>query len=114
MSRLGWLVCQIRGHDTRTVAGVTTCRHGCGLRVVRDDGRFALSPRQRQVAVRVVNAMTDKEIAADLGISVNVVRHHMSQVYLKCGVSGSGPTARLELARAMGHLIPPDLDEVSA
>lgn len=39
-----------------------------------------LTPRQRRVAARVADCMTDKQIAADLRISVEAVRIHIWRI----------------------------------
>lgn len=48
-------------------------------------GRGPLSPREREVAVRIANGMTTKEIAADLGIGVKTVETHRQRIMEKLG-----------------------------
>jgi DNA-binding CsgD family transcriptional regulator len=43
----------------------------------------ALTPRERQVAVRVADGATDREIARDFGISARTVHKHLEQIYRK-------------------------------
>ena len=97
-------------HDTVTVGGVTTCRRGCGFRWERTEpSRGDLTRREYQVARRMVDGLTSKEIAADLGLSYWTVAHHRQVIYLKCGVAGNDPTAALELAKVLGYLkVPPE------
>lgn len=40
-----------------------------------------LSERQTQVAQLIAQALPDKEIAARLGISTSVVKHHAKRIY---------------------------------
>jgi DNA-binding NarL/FixJ family response regulator len=54
-----------------------------------------LSERQAQVVERVAKGLPDKQIAADLGISIDTVRHHIQAAATR--VPGNGPP-RLRLA----------------
>jgi len=61
---------------------------------------FALTPRERQVVAAVASGATNKEIAREMGISEATVKHHLTSVFDKTGVS-----TRLELALfAAAHL----------
>ncbi len=46
----------------------------------------SLSPRQREVAVRIAQGMTNQEIAEELGIDVSTVDNHRRAVYNKLNV----------------------------
>jgi DNA-binding NarL/FixJ family response regulator len=54
---------------------------------------FGLTERQVQIIEKVVNGMTNREIASSLSISEETVKHHLTHVFNKTGVS-----TRLELA----------------
>ena len=61
------------------------------------DARSPLTPRERDVVRGVLAAKTNREIADELGVSVQAVKNVLSTVYVKCHVRN-----RLELAvRAM-------------
>lgn len=72
---------------------------------VKDEARsktFGLTRRELQVVACVVAAMENKEIASHLKIAEDTVRHHMSNIFDKVGVS-----KRLELALfAVNHHLP--------
>jgi DNA-binding NarL/FixJ family response regulator len=46
----------------------------------------ALSPRESEVLLLLVEALTDKEIGAALGISPRTVTTHVTSIYNKLGV----------------------------
>jgi two-component system, NarL family, nitrate/nitrite response regulator NarL len=54
---------------------------------------FGLTPRERQIVSAVVNACQNKEIAERFAISEKTVKHHLTHIFTKVGVS-----SRLELA----------------
>jgi len=54
---------------------------------------FHLTDRQLDIVERVVRGMTNRQIATDLSISEETVKHHLTQIFNKTGVS-----SRLELA----------------
>jgi DNA-binding CsgD family transcriptional regulator len=47
----------------------------------------ALSPAERRIAVLVPSGKTNKEIAADLGLSYKTVKFHLTMVFKKLEVS---------------------------
>lgn len=49
--------------------------------------QFAITPRERQVLVRVAAGGSNKEIAADLGISHRTVETHRESIARKLGIS---------------------------
>jgi two-component system nitrate/nitrite response regulator NarL len=53
---------------------------------------FGLTPRERQVIDRVVAGYTNKDIAKEFSISEQTVKHHLTNIFDKLGVSN-----RLEL-----------------
>lgn len=54
---------------------------------------FGLTARQLEIVAAVVSGLTNREIAGRLKIAEDTVKHHLSQVFDKTGVS-----SRLELA----------------
>lgn len=59
-----------------------------------------LTPRQKRVVARMLEGMTNKEIAADLGISPEGVRLHIWRIIRRCGlrVTGDGRGQIIKLA----------------
>ena len=49
--------------------------------------RYALTPRQAEVALLLAKGLTDKQIAADLGVSFNTARRHTEHTLKKLGLS---------------------------
>lgn len=56
-----------------------------------------LTGREAEIAVHCLNGMTNPEIAEELGISRETVKHHLKQVYQKVGIE-----RRSQLASAIG------------
>lgn len=54
---------------------------------------FGLTDRQLEIVAAVVDGLTNREIGAKLAISDETVKHHLTQIFNKTGVS-----TRLELA----------------
>jgi DNA-binding NarL/FixJ family response regulator len=50
------------------------------------EARFALTPRQADIALLLARRLTNREIGAALHISVNTVHRHTEAVMLKLGV----------------------------
>jgi DNA-binding NarL/FixJ family response regulator len=59
---------------------------------------FGLTPRELEIVRAIGEAMTNKDIAAYLGISQYTVKHHLSKIFDKLGVD-----SRLELAIKAQH-----------
>ena len=54
---------------------------------------FSFTPREREVISAILTGYANKEIAAKFSLSEDTVKHHLSNIYTKAGVSN-----RLELA----------------
>ena len=68
--------------------------------LVRACADYALTPKQREVAVRVFDGALYKHIAAELGMSWRTVRMHTEEVYRKLGVCTRGEM----VAKILGRL----------
>lgn len=69
--------------------------------VVRDEPRrtaFGLTTRERQVVSAIVDGSTNRDIAERFAVSADTVKHHLTNIFDKCGVSN-----RLELALFAVH-----------
>jgi two-component system, NarL family, nitrate/nitrite response regulator NarL len=64
----------------------------------RKKADFGLTTRERQIVSAVVNAFQNKEIAEKFAISEKTVKHHLTNIFNKVGVSN-----RLELALFAVH-----------
>jgi two-component system, NarL family, nitrate/nitrite response regulator NarL len=64
-----------------------------GARVPVEQKTFGLTARERQILPAIVSGNTTKEIAHEFKISGETVKHHLTHIYDKLGVSN-----RLELA----------------
>lgn len=64
-----------------------------------DRKNFGLTRREMQILGAIVAGFTNKEIAQKFGLSEDTVKHHLTNIFDKCGVSN-----RLELALfALNH-----------
>ncbi len=52
----------------------------------KDDGPFPLTPREKEIAARVAEGKTNREIAAELVISQRTVDGHVERILTKLGV----------------------------
>lgn len=66
-----------------------------------------LSPREREVFALVVQGLTNKEIAVQLGVSESTAKFHVSAILKKCGVR-----SRVDVVRE--HKIAPSLELVAS
>lgn len=80
--------------DNAIVADVLEyLRQSDGARVPVEQKSFGLTARERQILPSIVSGNTTKEIAQEFKISGETVKHHLTHIYDKLGVSN-----RLELA----------------
>jgi DNA-binding CsgD family transcriptional regulator/tetratricopeptide (TPR) repeat protein len=82
-------VCGARGLHAQVVReqrrlGVRVPASGAGA---RGDGEQGLSPREREIALLVVEGCTNQQIAQKLFLSVRTVETHLTRVFAKLGVS---------------------------
>ena len=47
---------------------------------------YSLTPREDQVGMLVCRGLSNKDVGARLGLSVNTVETHLKSIYRKCGV----------------------------
>ena len=58
-----------------------------------------LTPRERQIALLAARGLTNRQIATEIGLSINTVSNHLKRVYAKIEVS-----SRTELAWRLQYL----------
>jgi DNA-binding NarL/FixJ family response regulator len=77
--------------DETPASGAT--EEAAGAPEPRAGGGYGLTPRELQIIARVVNGASNKDICAQLSISLDTVKHHLASIFDKAGVG-----SRLELA----------------
>ena len=60
--------------------------------VARPFKQYGLTPRESEIVSRIVNGLTNKELAEQFGISEDTIKRHLSNIFDKVGASN-----RLEL-----------------
>lgn len=69
------------------------------LRVVNSNGRSLLTPREEQVVALVADGLTNRGVAAELGLSEHTIKKYLLRIFDKVGIS-----SRVELVLyAMSH-----------
>jgi two-component system nitrate/nitrite response regulator NarL len=69
------------------------------LRVVNAKGRSLLTPREEQVVALVADGLSNRDVAAELGLSEHTIKKYLLRIFDKLGVS-----SRVELVLyAMSH-----------
>jgi DNA-binding CsgD family transcriptional regulator len=63
----------------------------------------ALTPREREVALRVVDGLSDRQIAERLALSHHTVRQHVKRTYRKLEVDSRVALTRLLLGQCRSH-----------
>jgi DNA-binding CsgD family transcriptional regulator len=67
-----------------------------------DFGRFGLSPREREVALLILEGLSYQESAEKLGVSLATVKTHVNRIYDKTGAGNKMELARM--LRSAAHL----------
>jgi DNA-binding NarL/FixJ family response regulator len=70
----------------------------------------SLTPQERQVAALVADGLTNKEVAAELYLSVKTVEYHLGNIYRKLGISSRTRLATMlapHLPRPAGRMTGP-------
>ena len=95
-----------KGRQADQVALLIRREEPRSLSLVRGTARSALSPQQREVALLIVAGKSNRQIADDLGLSINTASSHVKQVYARLEVNERSAVARelLHLAQsAVAH-----------
>lgn len=74
-------------------------REKINLKLFKGLSDYGLSEREFEIARLAAGRMTTSEIAEKLYISEGTVRNHLSRVFEKLGITGSGKNKRLELEK---------------
>ncbi|HSE72157.1 MAG TPA: LuxR C-terminal-related transcriptional regulator [Nocardioidaceae bacterium] len=98
--------------DSYAALGATTYVRRCerelkagGLNVVRTDRAVdELTPQEQAVSTLVAKGLTNREVAAELFLSVKTVQYHLTRIYAKLGIR-----SRSELAAVRGPTSGADL-----
>lgn len=73
-----------------------------------------LTPRERQVLERVCRGLSTKAIAAELAVSEQAVKAHLSRLFLKFGVANRTGLVALAVAEAERRRMTADRDTHTA
>jgi DNA-binding NarL/FixJ family response regulator len=57
------------------------------LRVVNSSGKTLLTPREEQVVALVADGLSNREVAAELGLSPHTIKKYLMRVFDKLGIS---------------------------
>jgi DNA-binding CsgD family transcriptional regulator len=87
----------LHSHSSGAVT-VLELEHGDGE--ICERTLVALTPREREVALRVVDGLSDREIAERLSLSPYTVRQYVKRIYRKVDVDSRVALTRLLLGRA--------------
>lgn len=82
-----------------TAAVVRAIRRFLGLRALREESAVQLTPRQAEVAGLVSDGLTNREIAARLGISERSAESHVERIRLRLGFRSRAQIAAWYSAR---------------
>ncbi len=80
-------------------AAVQSAKDKINLEHFGVDSGLGLSERELEIARLAANRMTTAEIAEKLYISEGTVRNHLSRVFEKLGITGTGKNKRFELEK---------------
>jgi two-component system nitrate/nitrite response regulator NarL len=84
--------------DRRAVSNLFDVVKQVSATARQGERQFGLTDRQLEIVAAVVSGLTNREIAVKLQIAEDTVKHHLTQVFDKTGVS-----SRLELAMLATH-----------
>ena len=85
----------LAGQDEGTVITVLELeRDGCQI---SEETLVALTPREREVALRVTDGLSDREIAEQLALSPHTVRQYVKRIYRKLDVDSRVALTRMLL-----------------
>lgn len=94
-------------HEGGTFFSAAAAKHlpGAPGRRSDDEGAVArsetLTPRERNVLVEIVRGRTNKEIAANLGVSVRTIESHRESLLKKLGVRGTAGLTRFAIGAGL-------------
>ena len=89
----------------RAVArGVSYYSEGLEKKLDERRAQEALSPRETEVLAQIVSGFSNKEIVANLGISMSTVKHHLERVFTKLGVNDRTQAATAAVKRGIIQL----------
>ncbi|MDA7610248.1 response regulator transcription factor [bacterium] len=89
----------------RAVAsGVSYYSEGLEKKLDERRAQEALSPRETEVLAQIVSGLSNKEIVANLGISMSTVKHHLERVFTKLGVNDRTQAATAAVKRGIIQL----------
>jgi two-component system nitrate/nitrite response regulator NarP len=60
------------------------------IRQLNQDPIYSLSKKERELLEALANGMSNRELSAELDISINTVKFHLSNIYDKLGVRNRG------------------------
>jgi DNA-binding NarL/FixJ family response regulator len=80
-------------------------------RAVGGASAYGLTPREREVLSRVAAGCANKEIARDLSVSEETIKHHLTRMFTKVGASNRVELAMIAAER--GLIDPPSTSPVS-
>lgn len=79
---------------------VTVLELQCGGHEISERTLIALTPREREVALRVIDGLSDRQIAERLDLSPYTVRQYVKRIYRKVDVDSRVALTRLLLGRS--------------
>jgi two-component system nitrate/nitrite response regulator NarL len=67
-----------------------------------DERPFGLTPREAEIVGAIVEGQSNREVATQLGISLQTVKHHLTSIFDKTGTSSRLELALLALRQGIG------------
>lgn len=77
----------VQGHSVLPLEDFTRLMGGAGSHEIPKDATPRLTRREREVLGRLTQGMTNRQIAADLGVSESTAKMHLTAVMSKLGVT---------------------------